>query len=135
MSSVLFQQVVEELVYDLGRDGECRIVALQRFSLRSEELLTQKCDSSFADFENVLKLGLLLARVESEMVTIETLLLPECLQCLDDDLFDGLEEVSLVLSVVRTSDDSSCDVLEDSVHLIPDPLFCVRPALDACRLA
>ena len=112
-----------------------RIVALQRFSLRSEELLTQKCDSSFADFENVLKLGLLLARVESEMVTIETLLLPECLQCLDDDLFDGLEEVSLVLSVVRSRDDSSCDVLEDSAHLFPDPLFCVRPALDACRLA
>ena len=135
MSSVLFQQVVEELVHDLGRDGECRIVALQRFLRCSDELLTQQCDSPFADFENVLKLGLLLARVESEMVTIETLLLPECLQCLDDVLFDGLDEVSLVLSVVRTSDDSSCDVLEDSGHLIPDPLFCVRPALDACRLA
>ena len=94
-------------MYDLGRDGECRIVALQRFLCCSDELGTQQRDSPFADFENVLKLGLLLARVEFEIVTIETLLVPECLQCLDDVLYDGLDEVSLVLSVGRTSDDSS----------------------------
>ena len=61
----------------------------------------------FADFENVLKLGLLLARVEFEIVTIETLLEPECLQCLDDVLSDGLDEISLVFPVERSSDDSS----------------------------
>ena len=94
-------------MYGLGRDGECRIVTLQRFLCCNDELVTKQRDSLFADFENVLKLGLLLARVEFEIVTIEALLEPECLQCLDDVLSDGLDEISLVFPVERSSDDSS----------------------------